>query len=135
MANTLYNIGGREGFLGASIDWDTDDIRAILVDTGAYTFSQTHDFLDDVAAGSRISTTGTLTGRTIASGIADLDDFVFTSVSGTSCEAIIFYKHTGTESTSRLILYIDTASGLPITPNGQNINVTIDNGTNKLFRL
>ena len=42
---------------------------------------------------------------------------------------------TGTDSTSPLIAFIDTATGLPITPNGGDIIVTWDNGPNKLFKL
>ena len=36
----------------------------------------------------------------------------FTSVTGPSIEAIVIYADTGTESTSPLIAYIDTATGL-----------------------
>jgi hypothetical protein len=35
----------------------------------------------------------------------------------------------------RLIAYIDTATGLPVTPNGQNITVSFDNGSNRIFKL
>jgi hypothetical protein len=45
------------------------------------------------------------------------------------------YKDTGTESTSLLIFYIDTATGLPCTPNGGNITVAWDSGANKIFKL
>ena len=33
------------------------------------------------------------------------------------------------------INFIDTATGLPITPNGGDIIVTWDNGANKIFKL
>ena len=59
----------------------------------------------------------------------------FTSVTGASIEAIVLYKDTGTDSTSPLIAFIDTATGLPITPNGGDIIVTWDNGANKIFKL
>ena len=59
----------------------------------------------------------------------------FTDVTGASIEAIIIYSDTGTEATSPLIAYIDTATGLPITPNGGDIIVTWDNGANKIFKL
>jgi hypothetical protein len=135
MASALYDKG-REGFLDGSIDWDTDDIRAILVDTGAYTFSAAHDFLDDVAAPARISVSSALGSKTVTSGVADAADVTFTAVTGASVEAIILYKHTGTDSTSRLIAYIDTASsGLPVTPNGGDITIQWDNGANKIFKL
>ena len=53
----------------------------------------------------------------------------------TSIEAIVIYVDTGTEATSPLIAYIDTATGLPITPNGGDIIVTWDNGVNKIFKV
>jgi hypothetical protein len=136
MASALYDKG-REGFLDGSIDWDTDDIRAILVDTGAYTVNTaTHDMLDDVAAGARISVSSALGSKTVTAGVADAADVTFTAVTGASVEAIVLYKHTGTESTSRLICYIDTASsGLPVSPNGGDITIQWDNGANKIFKL
>lgn len=135
MANALYDHG-REGFLDGSIDWDTDDIRVILVDTADYTVNlATHDNLDDIPAAARVATSGALTGKTVAAGVADADDVTFSSVTGDPSEALVIYKHTGTESTSRLIGYIDSATGLPVTPNGGDITVQWDNGANKIFKL
>ena len=136
MASALYDKG-REGFLDGSIDWDTDDIRAILVDTGAYTVDlATHDMLDDVPSGARIAVSSALGSKTVTAGVADAADVTFTSVTGASVEAIVLYKHTGVESTSRLIAYIDTASsGLPVTPNGGDITISWDSGANRIFRL
>lgn len=135
MANALYDFG-RQGFLDGSIDWDTDTIKAILVDTGAYTVDlAVHDNLDDIAAGARIATSGALASKTVTAGVADAADVTFASVSGATVEAIVIYKDTGTESTSRLIAYIDTATGLPLTPNGGNVTIAFDNGTNKIFKL
>ena len=133
--SALYD-SGREGFLDGSIDWDTDDIRAILIDTGAYTVDlATHNMLDDVAAGSRIAVSGALAGKTVTAGVADANDVTFTAVTGTTVEAIILYKHTGTESTSRLIAYINSGTGLPVTPNTGDITVTWSSGANKIFKL
>lgn len=135
MTNALYDKG-REGFLDGSIDWDTDDIRVILVDTADYTVDlATHDNLDDVPAAARVAVSGSLAGKTKTNGVADANDVTFSAVSGDPSEALVIYKHTGTESTSRLIAYIDTATGLPVTPNGGDINVQWDNGANKIFKL
>ena len=73
--------------------------------------------------------------RAGSGGAADANDVTFTSVTGASIEAIVLYKDTGTDSTSPLIAFIDTATGLPITPNGGDIIVTWDNGANKIFKL
>jgi len=135
MSNALYDKG-REGFLDGSIDWDTDDIRCILIDTADYSVDlATHDNLDDVPAIARVATSGALTSKTVTDGVADAADVTLSSVTGDTCEAIVIYKHTGTESTSRLIAYIDTATGLPVTPNGGDITIQWDSGANKIFKL
>lgn len=135
MANALYDKA-RQRFLEGQFNWNTDTIKAVLVDTGAASISvSTHEFLSDVSGSGRISTSGAFTGKSTTGGAADANDVTFTSVSGASIEAIVIYRDTGVEATSPLIAAIDTATGLPITPNGGDIIVTWDNGPNKIFKL
>jgi len=135
VANALYDLG-RESFLKGEISWSGDNIKAVLVDTGAYTVDlATHQYLSDIPGGARIATSGNLSGKTTSGGVADADNVTFTSVTGASCEAIVLYQDTGNPATSRLIAYLDTATGLPITPNGSNILVTWPNTANKIFKL
>ena len=135
MGNALYDKG-REGFLDGSIDWDTNDIRVILIDVADYTVNlATHTFLNEVPAISRVATSGALTSKTVAAGVADAADVVLAAVTGDPCEAIVIYKHTGVETTSALIAYIDSATGLPVTPNGGDITIQWDAGANKIFKL
>lgn len=135
MANALYDYG-REGYLNGSLNWLSDDVRAILVDTGLYTVNlATDQFLTAIAGGARISVSGSLTTKTATAGVADADDVSFTAVTGATVEAIVLYKHTGVDATSRLIAYIDTATGLPFLPSGGNVAIQWDNGSNKIFRL
>nr|WP_308194022.1 hypothetical protein [Mycolicibacterium neoaurum] len=135
MMNALYDKG-REGFLDGSINWTSDNIKAVLVDTGAYTVALgSNQFLSDIPSGARISTSANLSGKTATGGVADANDVTFTSVSGATVEAVVLYKDTGSAATSRLIAYIDTGSGLPITPNGGDIATAWSNGSNKIFKL
>ena len=128
MANTLYDFA-RQRFLEAQLNWLTDTIKVILVDTGSYTPQVgVHQYLADIPISSRIAGPVTLTSKTTSGGAADAADITFTSVTGPSIEAIVIYMDTGTEATSPLIAFIDTATGLPITPNGGDIIVTWDNG-------
>lgn len=135
MANTLYDFA-RQRFLEAQINWMTDTIKVLLVDTGAYTpQTAVHQYLADIPISARIAGPVTLTSKTTTGGAADGADVTFTSVTGASIEAIIIYSDTGTEATSPLIAYIDTATGLPITPNGGDIIVTWDKITNEINDL
>lgn len=135
--NALYDKG-REGILDGSILYTTNNIKVVLVDTGAYTVNlATHANLSDIPSVARIATSGNLSGKTATAGVADADDVTLTAVSGASVEAIVLYKDTGTASSSRLIAYIDTSSGSPISviPNGGDITLQFSNSANKIFKL
>ena len=116
MANTLYDYC-RQRFLEAQINWMPDTMKVILVSTSAYTpQTAVHQYLSDIPTSARIAGPVTLTAKATTGGAADAADCTFTSVSGATINAIVIYKDTGTEATSPLIAYIDTATGLPITP-------------------
>ena len=123
MANSAYGKG-LEGYLDGSIDWDTNTMKAVLGDAADYTVNlTTHDNLDDIAAGGRVATSSALSSKTVTLGVADAGDTTMSAVSGDQSEWIAIYKDTGVESTSRLSHYIDTATGLPVTPTGGAITI------------
>lgn len=135
MSNALYDYA-RELFLTGRINWENDDFKVALYDTTNVAPNlATHKFVQTVEAalvGPRV----TLTAKTTTGGAADAADATFQSVSGSTIQAILIYKDVGGDvSKSPLICYIDTATGLPITPNGGDIIVTWDNGNNKIFKL
>ncbi|MBA3622932.1 MAG: hypothetical protein H0W48_00380 [Methylibium sp.] len=136
MANAIYGKG-REAFGNAGINWGADTIKAILVDTALYTVSiDVHQFISDVPAGSRVGTAVTLGTKTNTLGVFDAADSSFTALSAApTIEAVVIYKDTGVEGTSALIAYIDTATGLPMAAGATQVDVTWDNGANKIFKL
>lgn len=112
-----------------TLDLLTSDVKVALIDTGAYTYDGGHhEFLSDIPSGAIIAQTGNLSGKTVgADGSFDSSDPTFTAVTGVQCEAIVIFIDTGQDSTSRLVAYQDTGiSGMPITPNGGDINITVD---------
>lgn len=126
MANKIYPKF-KESILQAGVDLSAVNVRAILIDSADYTYSDAHDFLDDVAGGARVAVSGNLGSKTFAAGVFDTADVTFATVSGDVSEALILYVHTGTDGTSRLIAFIDTGiTGMPITPDGNDIQVTVD---------
>jgi hypothetical protein len=144
MANALFNPG-REGFLLGEIDWDTAVIKVALV--RSYTFSAAHKFVSDVtgAGGVLAATSAALASKTGTSGVADAADMApaFAAVaSNASGHSLLIFQASAVTggadvaaSAQRLIAWIDTGTNLPVTPNGGDINITWDNGSNKIFML
>jgi hypothetical protein len=129
MANALYPKY-KEALLDglANIDVNDGTVKAVLLDLADYTYNAAHDFLDDVAAGARIGTPQTIANTTVTNGLFDGDNVTFPTVSGDPAEAILIYIDTGSEATSRLVMFMDTgATGLPVTPNGGDINLNWNN--------
>ena len=134
MANSHY-AAFLNGILGAHatrVDLDADTIKMALVDNGSVDGAPdaaTDDFWDDQSAGL-IGTPYTLVNKTIGTVAAGVFDNTvdpapaFTAVSGVTVESLVFYKDTGVEATSDLLWFFDTATGLPLTPNGGDVNVT-----------
>jgi hypothetical protein len=133
MANALYPKA-KEAFLNGSINMVANTVTIALVDTGVYTYSSSHQYRNEVSNSAVISST-TLSNKTITNGVFDADDATFSSVTGANCEALLIYQDTGVQTTSRLIAYIDSATGLPILPNGGDISVAFSSGSSKIFAL
>jgi hypothetical protein len=133
MANALYSKA-KEAFLNGSINMVANTITIALVDTGVYTYSATHQYRNEVSNSAVISSTA-LANKTITNGVFDADDATFSSVTGANAEALIIFSDTGIQGTSRLIAYIDSATGLPILPNGGDITVAFSSGSSRIFAL
>ena len=135
MANQLYPKA-KEDFLAGNLNLTGNTMTMALVDTDVYTFSSAQEDRADVPNSAVVSEVA-LTSKTITNGIFDAADATFSTVTGANCEALIIY-HTDTQggnTASRLIAYVDTATGLPILPNGGDITVRFSAGASKIFAL
>jgi hypothetical protein len=133
--SALYDYG-REGFAGAEIDWDADDIRAILLKTG-YSFSAAHQYVSDLTPASYDNgRSAALTGKTKTAGVCDAADSSLVANAATQSIAVALYKYNAADGAARLIGYIDSGTGLPFTPAvGQTINLIWSDAANKIFKL
>ena len=135
MSNALYTIA-KEKFLGGDLAWDTDDIRCCLV--RGYTFNAAHTTIASVtgASGTIVASSGAFTNKTLTGGVADADDVTFTAVAaGAAIPAVVIYREGASDSARDLIAYMDTGTGLPVTPNGTDITVAWDAGASKIFKI
>jgi len=128
MANALYNPYKEQLLSNATaIDMDGDVIKATLIDSADYTFSAAHDEYSggstDVATAAKVAESSALT-VTVTNGVLDTSDFSWSTVTGDVSEAVILWDDTVTND--RLVAFYDTGmTGMPVTPNGGNINFTV----------
>ena len=134
MANALFTAY-RNVVLGSGTyavpDLNTDALSAFFVDhaddtpvpgTDVYVNPGIAGAAQEPAFASAPSLT-TPTIGVVAAGVFDADDPVFTALTGDQVESLVLFKDTGTDTTSPLLAYWDTATGLPLTPNGGNVTV------------
>jgi hypothetical protein len=122
MANAIYPKW-KERLMQIGAVLSNENVRAYLIDTNVYTYSTSHTFVSNLT-GIVGSASGPFKNTTFTDGVFDADNISFTAVTGNSAEAIVIFIDSGNASSSRLVAYLDTGfTGLPITPNGNDIPV------------
>jgi hypothetical protein len=124
MASVIYPKF-KEALLQGTYNLSSAVVRAVLIDTGTYTYSAAHDFYNDLS-GVVGTESGALASKTFTNGVFDAADYSFTAVTGANAEAIVYFVDTGNPATDALICYVDSGTGLPVLPNGGDINITIN---------
>jgi hypothetical protein len=130
MANGLY-AQFKENLLNELHDMNTDDIRSWLGDSADYSVNlATNQFYSSAVAG-QVALSSALTSPTIVGGVFDTADFTWSTVTGDQSEHVGLVNYNGNSAASdaarQLIAYYDTGiTGMPVTPNGGNINVTVN---------
>lgn len=134
MAGFAYDKTVQAAFTGTPINVLTSTVKCALV--RGYTPSQAnHEFLSDVTGaggGTIVSTSAALSGKSQTGKVFDAANSSFVAVpAGAACNHQVEYIDTGNAATSRL-LFCHDSGGLPVTPNGQDIAITFDDGANKI---
>lgn len=123
MANAIYPLT-KQAWLSTGLDLTSVNLKVYVVDGADYTYSASHDMADDVATGAKVATSGNLGSKSVTNGLFDAADVTISAVSGDQSEILIIWYDSGTQSTSRLILYLDTSvTGFPFTPNGGDLQI------------
>jgi hypothetical protein len=144
MANGFY-LKGLMHYGKGEIIWKASggsNIKVALMDTADYTVNLTTNEFQNPALGNPPAAgtgyeevSGNLTLIDAADDfILDANDVTFTATSGDQCEGIVVFQDTGTPTTSPLLFWWDTASGLPVTLGG-DVTVAWDNGANKIAKV
>ena len=149
MSNAIYDVA-RKMLLDGQLIWDSSstNIGVCLIGDGygSPSISSPTASLADIPVTNRLNGAegdqGVIFTNAISTteGAADAEDVTFHTVPLPSpaqdVKAVYIYKKGSTtdETQMKSILWLDSATGLPITPNGGDIIVTWDGGVNKIFR-
>lgn len=117
---------GRNEIAKGNVALGTDSLLMVAVDAGYTVDLAAHQNLDDIPSAARIASVN-LSGESFpdSDGALDVADPTFPSVTGDDITQIVVCKDTGDEATSTLLWHYDSSGDFPITPNGGDINVTI----------
>lgn len=105
-------------------------VKAQLVNTTLVAFDKRHSVLSDIPSEAFIGQAATVSGLGDPGGVTHVK---MHAVSGPLAGAFVLFKDTGSTTESPLIAWVDSAIGLPVTPNGGDIEFTFHN--NCLRRL
>ena len=135
----LYTAYKKSCLDGASPDLTTVSVVARLIDTDIHPFNAADVDLADITAGALESSAEVITTPTTTGGVFDGVDVTFTAVpAGPTIEGILVYNDTPpADADKTLIAFFDSGdvTGLPVTPNGGDIDIAWDTGANKIFAL
>lgn len=116
--NVLFTKYKHALMTGTALDLSTADLRVVQVLNAPD--PATAEFLSDIPALDRLSTSLSLASVTVTDGVLDAADLTLPDPDGspTAGVALVLYLHTGVDATARLIALIDTVDGLPNTLDG-----------------
>lgn len=135
--NQVYGLF-KQGLLEGKFNLLGNAVVAVLVDTGLYTANfSTDEFLSVVPLAARVAQSAGLTGKTTTLGTFDAQDVTFDPIAPglPTCEALVLVQWTGDPATSRLIEYVDSAIGLPLTPSGAPALVQWSNAPERILKV
>lgn len=131
MANVMSNYAKNE-MLKAYLNGET--VKAMLLNE-THTVNPDDDFVGDISA-NELSGTGytrqTVTGSTFTEDDSgddaawDIDDVTFSGIDAGTIDTFCLYIERTNDADSEIILQVDTASGLPKTTNGSDIQFNVN---------
>ncbi len=129
MANLLTNAYRNRVVQGTEVDLSAlATLSGLFIDNADDTVAATDADLSTILSAARVPAVGSApalaskTFGTVATGVFDAADLVFTSLTGDPSEQFMIFKNTGVDATS--VIY--AAYDVTVTPNGGNITVVFN---------
>lgn len=129
MAQALYDAY-KEDLLDSTVQNFTGGAIDVIFVTTGYSFSAAHTSFTNLGAnavgdgGTARANAENLQNPSATSGVADADDPVFASVTGTNVNAFVVFYDSGTDGTSLLFGYFDSIG--TATYSAQQVTIAFD---------
>ncbi len=133
MARVIFNRF-KLALLQKEIDFDTAAFMVMLVASGYTPDKDLHEDRADVtnehsdasytAGGNAVGSVAATQDDVDDEGVVDGNDVVFSNLDGSDFAAYVLYLSTGVAANDLLIMYDDTPTELPVTPNGTDFTIT-----------
>jgi hypothetical protein len=134
MANFIYGKA-KQALFNGQINFSANNYKLLFIKSSLYTPSQNSDeFVSNINASAIAYRTGNISNITNTLGTIDAADITIDSYSSGPFEAVVLYQVGSTDSSSRLVFYIDTGIGLPYTLTNDQVPITI-NWSNTLTKI
>lgn len=139
MANRIYKSGAFH-FQNGDLALASDNLKIALCSSAYTPLTQSRslggdEFLNVIPGGAIVATSGNLTSKVLNApdGSLQAANPVIGPVSGSTITQLVLYNDTGSSATSQLIFLYDTATNMPLVPNGGNITIQFAGAPNYVF--
>jgi len=136
MSNILYSLA-KESLLKGEINLVNDDLKVLFVKNSYTLNADIHQFVADIGNENIAARSTVLDGKSVTLGTFDAENETVENYGTSGFSYIIIYVDTGDDSTSPLLAYIDTATGLPVQSTSSEVSITIQwsDLSSKIFTL
>ena len=137
MANFLYKKA-KQAILNGEINFTSNNLKLLIIDKTYYTPNENTDqYVSDIPANAIKKRSNNIQNVTNSLGVIDANDTSIGDYSGDFFDALAMYVDTGSDSTSKLIFFIDSSSGLPFGVSGSVTPITIiwSDSDNKILSI
>jgi len=137
MANTVY-AKAKQALLEGDLDLTGQSLKVLFIKKSLYTPNfLTNQYVSDIPTAAIVFRTANIGNVTAQNGILDATDLLEESYSGGTFDGIILYQVGLSDSSSRLIFFIDESEGLPFTATGESLLLTLqwNNESGKILSL
>lgn len=136
MSNFVYSKA-KEALLNGDIDVLNNTLKVIVASSTYIPDELNDEFVQDISLAAIKYRTSALVDVSSDNGILDADDIQIPNYPGDAFNALVIYVDSGSDSTSRLLAYINESPGLPFSGSVSEVSFYIawSNGPTKIISL